>query len=534
MSFFSGLYKDNQIDFERELKKTAGCELKFHQSFDTPTYGAPHFVIPVNLSAEERVELLDKADIQLRNVVDNLMFAVGSSIDRTFEQEVFPIHSLVYEALDCHRASAVSDRSIFPRSITASTSGGELIVDFGFGSWRSNGTSSIPRLPDPDYVPPVVPPFGTPPQCERCGFIVDTSVVGVNWCPVSDGGRDCKDTAEGLSLAFLTQYLTQNQVWRLRFGYSPLPAAANVYGYKFWITHKRGHSAKTLYGEASQFGGSEFYYYAYDLSGASVPDHPTAPEVNDICAIELSASSAGDTTIVSEARNFRDELLLQSRHGYLVARKYYELSPDVNRFILKHPKKAKDLIEVARLVIDTTAKIMNPAAQSPDEPVLSVDRAQKIKAFLQQVELFEDQFSPNFRGHLTALKTYLILHAQLGGNYLTFGDLIRAQSGQLDSMERLGNTGWQNYTKHFSRKPNPHLEARLPELLEIIMGNLGESAAVAIQRPDLFAALINHFDGSQPKLSSPSDLAQTVSGIVDVSEDPEFDDALGSFASQLE
>lgn len=438
--------------------------------------------------------------------------------------------------MDCHRTNVPRGaRYTFPRWVSQATLEGRGQVFFNLGPQRVGNNPLWLLAPD--------------------GHSANT-LLDVRFCRVSEGGRACsgRTVEQGVvvqspPLSKPVQYDSDTGSWEIQptFQYQTnTTARPGVYGYKFWLAHndRDRHAALDFAGEPAQFGGTNYWYYAWETT-ENPPFDPTKP-LNDgfLCPIELAANQVNDRSVSTEARKFRDDVLLQSRLGFLVAKKYYELAPDVARFLLKHPKHSGKMIDTVRRAMATTEKFMKIAQGRVSElgfsePVISPERAARIRSFMNQIEAFQD-LSPNFKRHLTALKTLLVLLAMPsplnpnGGDYLTFGDLIRMVGGQIEQMQSLPNQAWLHYAHHLHRKPNPHLVARLSEFVgEVFAVNPEEALAIAIRRPMLMVQLTEMLDGSTARLATDEDLKGWLTEIQTLAEDPAFIAAVEAFKKNL-
>ena len=229
--------------------------------------------------------------------------------------------------------------------------------------------------------------------------------------------------------------------------------------------------------------------------------------------------------------------MLKSRVGYVLARKYYELSPEATRLLITHPNKAGDFIDAARFVMDTTGKMIDGTfLANQTAPIIPRDRGQRIKAFLSWVDTVQD-LTPELKGHLTALHTLLVLASTLnpaGSDNLTFGDLIRMNSGQLAQLSANVHSSFEHYAAHENRKLNPHFVAIMDTLVGAFLPHAEEVAVVSIQNP----ALVNRmFDIAVPanpnRAATTAEIKQWVVDIASASENADFAADLNALAAKL-
>jgi hypothetical protein len=194
--------------------------------------------------------------------------------------------------------------------------------------------------------------------------------------------------------------------------------------------------------------------------------------------------------------------MLTSRVGAALARKYYEFGPQLSAAIIADPTLAPELIDLVAMVKDlaVTAEAGEPMLSSElTQPIISESRGKKIQRFL---DIFRNS-QGSLGQSMKLIQTALVLLSNpnalipddgtvpdigtLPTNYLTFGDLIRISSGQLDEMGTHGNgsDGWNNYKHHLFRRLNPSIASHADDLIEVFRADPEEALVIAIERPEL-------------------------------------------------
>ncbi len=293
------------------------------------------------------------------------------------------------------------------------------------------------------------------------------------------------------------------------------------YGVKFWLSHERDaeqdfHKANDFdRSTARQMGHASTYYYDVE---------------SERCAVEESASIAGDTAIVTEARAFRDETLMKHRLGFLAARKYYHVQEDIKKAVVQNPALAGKFIEIARVALEVAAAFENASPTDYSRPVIDRRSGEKIKAFID--ELIVANAGKGLRDTLEAFRIGLIMVAlpnaqnPSGGNYLTFGDVIRLKSGQLEWKSATSrNDQWLNYLKHYHRKLNPAFSSRIDSLESLVTQNFEGMVAVFIQFPELFIQFIE----SAGVDAGDEQISLALAAIAEASQDPAVMDNIRNF-----